>query len=234
MNFRKGLLIFQIYTHLGFLAGLYLFPIKQTLLFILVSQIIYVGFCGTVYFHRVVSHKNAIEPFVERILLFISWLGVSGSVIAWAGTHRKHHRFTDSENDPHSPTHMGRLKAYWYSSGSDDIIRYVPDLLRNSLYVAQHKHYFKVLLIVHLAGVLLLPPLWYWGLLITPAFLMWFAGSSVNALCHDRRGPKNIPLLGFLHAGEGWHKHHHDQPKEASFQHWSDWGFYIFKMIRKV
>ena len=233
MNYKKALLIFQIFIHVIFLAGLFLFPIAKIFCFIVISQVIYVGFCGTVYFHRVVSHKNPIYPFIDKILLFVSWLGVSGSVIAWVGTHRKHHRYTDSERDPHSPTHMGRLRAYWYSSGDEDIVRYIPDLLRNPLYLLQHKHYFKVLLVIHFIGLIFLTPLWYWGLLVTPAFLMWFAGSSVNALCHDDHGPINNPFLGILHAGEGWHKNHHSHPNANSFRHWTDWGYYIHKLIKR-
>lgn len=232
MNFKNALMLSQIYIHIGFFIGLFFVPFSSALLIILVSQIVYVGLCGTVYFHRVLAHRHPIHPIFDRILLFLSWVGVSGSAIAWAGTHRKHHRHSDTDRDPHSPKHSGWLRTYWYSSGDEDIVRYVPDLLRQPRYILQHKNYFKLLLILHTAGILLLPPMWYWGLLIVPAFLMWLAGSSTNILCHDNNGPINRPLLGFLMAGEGWHQNHHQEPNKSSFGHWSDWGQYIYNVIK--
>lgn len=233
MTFKNALLALQIFVHIAFVYGLVVFPLGFVLPIILVSQIVYVGFCGTVYFHRAVAHKNPIQPGYDKVLLLLSWLGISGSAIAWAGTHRMHHRFSDSSRDPHCPVHRGRWRAYWYSSGSEEIVRYVPDLLRNSWYLFQHQHYFKVLLLIHFLGFIFLPLLWYWGLLIVPAFLMWFAGSSVNIFCHNKSGPLNSALFGYLHAGEGWHKNHHEQPSNSSFRHPADWGYLIYQLIQR-
>ncbi len=233
MDFKKTLLGVQIYVHLVFLAGLFYVPWPLSIATIIMSQIIYVGLCGTVYYHRVVAHKNPIIPWIENGLLFLSWIGASGSAIAWAGTHRKHHRYVDTEKDPHCPKYVGVLRAYWYSSGGDDIVRYAPDLLRKPLYLFQHKYYFLFLLIAHGLGLLVLSFQMYWAFLVVPAFLMWFAGSTVNVFCHDKNGPINIPLLGVIHAGEGWHSNHHQNPTNGSFQHWSDWGQYLFKLIRR-
>jgi stearoyl-CoA desaturase (delta-9 desaturase) len=232
MNNKQKLLLIQIYIHIAFFVGICIVPWNVSLPFVLISQIIYVGMCGTAFFHRTVSHKNKINPIVEKILILLSWIGASGSAIAWSGTHRKHHRFSDTDKDPHCPKHMGIIRAYWYSSGNDDIIRYVPDLLRNKWYLFQHLHYFQILLSVHVLGLLLLPLSLYWGLLIVPAFLMWFAGSSINVLCHTDLHSVNNKILGFIHAGEGWHKNHHDDPSNPSFKHWADWGGYLHRLMR--
>lgn len=232
MNFKKILLFSQIYIHIVFIIGLVYLPLSFSLPTIIFCQIIFVGLCGTVFYHRVIAHKNPIKPWIEKILLMLSWLGTSGSAIAWAGTHRKHHRFTDTNRDPHSPVHHGIFKTYWYSSGDHDIIRYIPDLFRKPWYVFQHQNYFKVLLILHLLFLLFLPLTWYWACLVTPAFLMWFAGSTVNVFCHDSAGPKNIGILGLIHAGEGWHKNHHISPGNPNFNHPLDWGYKLFNMIK--
>lgn len=232
MDFRKYLLATQIYIHVAFIIGLFSLPIVVSIPTILIAQIIFVGLCGTVFFHRVVAHKNKIHPVTEKILILLSWIGASGSAVAWAGTHRMHHRFSDSERDPHSPKYHGKIKAYWMSSGDSSIVRYVPDLLRNNWYVFQHKNYFKVLTLLHVFGLIFLPLSFYWMILVVPAFLMWFAGSTINVFCHDDAGPRNISLLGYLHAGEGWHRNHHEQPANFSFRHPGDWGAMIYNMIR--
>jgi fatty-acid desaturase len=198
--------------------GLFIFPVSMTLPVIVISQIVYVWICGTLFFHRTVSHRNDIHPFVERTLLIMSWLGVVSSAIAWAGVHRKHHRFSDTNKDPHSPIMLGKFKAYWQMSDNDsDVIKYVPDLLRKPWYVYQHRYYFEALFVVHICAIVFLPFVWYWALLIVPAFLMWFGGSMINIFCHDDNGPRNVKILALVNGGEGWHKNHHDNPSSASF-----------------
>jgi fatty-acid desaturase len=231
MNVRVILLIAQLYIHLSFLIGLFVIPWTVTVPSILVNQILFVGLCGTVFYHRVVTHNNPVHPLAERFLFYLSWLGCSGSLIAWAGTHRQHHRFSDTDKDPHCPAHVGRLKAYWWSSGTQSVVRYIPDLLRKPHYVFQHAHYFKVLLLLHAFGAWLLPFKFYWMVLISPAFLMWFAGSSINAFGHDKKGPINISFLAFLHGGEGWHVYHHEVPTDPNFGHPLDWGYWIYRAI---
>lgn len=233
MNFKKILLLSQIYIHIMFIVGLYVFPLINTIPTILIAQVIFVGFCGTAFFHRTVSHRNNIHPIYEKLLIIVSWLGQASSALAWAGVHRKHHRYSDTEKDPHSPKYMGKFRAYWQLSNNDtDIVKYVPDLLRKPWYVFQHRHYTKVVLSLHVIGLCFLPLFWYWVLLITPAFLMWFSGSAINVFCHDNNGPKNNSIIGILTAGEGWHKNHHEQPSNPSFRHYLDWGGYIHTMMR--
>jgi stearoyl-CoA desaturase (delta-9 desaturase) len=231
MNPRQKLLMIQIYAHILFVLGLFFLPLTISIPAVIISQIVYVGICGTAFFHRAVSHKQSINPLVEKILILLSWIGMSGSALAWAGTHRKHHRYSDTEKDPHSPKHHSRLKTYWYSSGAEDIIRYVPDLLRKPWYLFQHKYYFKVLLILHVLGILFLSFTYYWALLIVPAFLMWFSGSLINIFCHDDKGPVNVSILGYFSGGEGWHKNHHEEPANPSFRHWADWGGHLHKLM---
>jgi fatty-acid desaturase len=143
-----------------------------------------------------------------------------------------HHRWSDTERDPHSPKHSGILKTYWWSSGDSSVVRYIPDLLRKPLYVFQHNHYFKVLIALHILGALTLPLVLYWALLVAPAFLMWFAGSMTNVFGHDAVGPRNSTLLGLAFAGEGWHKNHHDNAASTQFHPTLDWGGKIYNWIK--
>jgi len=233
MTYKQKLLATQVYIHIMFIVGLIMLPWYLTIPTIILSQIVYSGLCGTVLFHRVVTHKNEINPFIEKILILMSWLGATSSALAWAGTHRKHHRFSDTEKDPHSPIVMNKFKAYWQLSNNDkDIIRYVPDLLRKPLHLFQHKNYFIVLHLIHIIGLLLLPLQWYWVFLIVPGFLMWFTGSMVNCFCHDKNGPINSAILSILLVGEGMHKNHHVDPADPNFGHATDWGYKLYKLVK--
>ena len=228
---RKILLIMQILVHCCFLAGLFFVDVYWAVFSIVVCHIIFVGACGTVLFHRVIAHKNKINPLAEKILLALSTIGISGSAIAWAGTHRMHHRFSDTPRDPHSPKTHGLLRTYWYSSGNEEIIRYVPDLLRKKDYLFQHRHYFKILLIFHTTVLLTCSFPIYWTVCIVPAFLMWFAGSMINCFGHDSNGPANSNILGLLFGGEGWHKNHHDNPASTQFNNKYDLGSLIYNLL---
>jgi len=233
MTFKKTLILSQIYIHIFFIWGLFNNPLAFTLPVIILSHIVYVGLCGTLFFHRTVSHRNEILPVPEKILLLLSWLGAVSSAMAWAGVHRKHHRFSDTLKDPHSPIILGKFRAYWQMSGNDaDVLKYVPDLLRRPLYVFQHKYYFPVLFTIHLMGLIILPLELYWAILIVPGFLMWFSGSMINIYCHDKNGPVNVLILSLIGGGEGMHKNHHDQPSNPSFRHWSDWPGQIHNTIK--
>jgi len=216
-----------------FLWGVFVVPLHIVIPALIINQIIFVGFCGTAFFHRTVAHKNSINPIVEKSLVLLSWLGATSSAIAWAGGHRKHHRYSDTEKDPHSPIILGKFKAYWQmSNNNNDLIKYVPDLLRKKLYVFQHKYYFIVLVTAHILGLLLLPFIYYWAIFIVSGFVMWFSGSLVNLFGHNKKGPTNNYILGLLVGGEGWHKNHHDEPANYSFRHKFDWGGKIHQLLR--
>lgn len=229
--FKQILLITQLYIHTAFIVGLFYIPVQLIVPVLIVSHIIYVGLCGTVFYHRIITHKNYLNPTLTKILLFLSWIGASGSLLGWAGTHRKHHAFSDTERDPHSPRYLGYVKTYWYSSGGNDVIKFVPDLLKNKFFMWQHKNYFHGLLILHLSTLILLPWQWYWAMVIVPGFLMWFGGSMTNCLSHNKQGPRNNIILGLLFGGEGWHKNHHNDPANPSFGHKMDWGNWIYLLI---
>lgn len=231
MNFRLVLLLAQIYIHINFLIGLLFFNVWFIVISLLVCHLIFSGLCGTVFFHRVVTHKNRINPLAENILLFLSTLGISGSALGWAATHRSHHKYSDTEKDPHSPKHLGLVKTYWYSSADSKSIRFVPDLLHKNNYLFQHKHYFSLLLVLHVLTFLTFDYSVYWAVCIVPAFVMWFTGSIVNCFGHDKNGPINNSWLGILLLGEGWHKNHHDVASNPRFGKF-DLGYLLYRWVK--
>lgn len=232
MNFKIVLLLFQIYVHILFVLGFIYLDFIYVILVTVILHLLFSGLCGTVFFHRVAAHKNKINPIIEKILLALSTIGLSGSAIAWVATHRAHHRFSDTLKDPHSPKHIGYLRSYWYSSAGPESMRYVIDLLKDKRYLFQHNHYFKINLAYHAIVFAIAPFHIYWAMCIVPGFVMWFTGSMVNCFSHDNSGPRNNFLMGVVFAGEGWHKNHHSDAKNPSFQHSLDWGYYIFRAIK--
>lgn len=66
-------------------------------------------------YHRYLAHKSF--KAVRWFEILIVFLGIpAGTPVQWAGNHRAHHMFTDTEKDPHSPHHGGFWWAHtgWY------------------------------------------------------------------------------------------------------------------------
>lgn len=201
----------------------------------------------SVGFHRLLSHKSfKTNRFFEICAILAGTYGLVGSSLAWVNTHRAHHRFTDKEKDPHSPTVLGFVKAQWLSMFySPSTVRYVPDLLRDKLQIFLHKKYYTF----HISVALLL--LIFTGLkgmmayYAVPACILWNMGSLINTICHSKFGYRNHatkdhsvnnPILGLLVFGEGWHNNHHGDPKNKSFsKKWYelDLSHLIIKLIQK-
>jgi stearoyl-CoA desaturase (delta-9 desaturase) len=74
-----------------------------------VFAIMYVttGLGVTVGFHRYLTHRSfKTSGPLRAILAVLGSAAIEGPVISWVADHRKHHRYSDREGDPHSP-HVG-------------------------------------------------------------------------------------------------------------------------------
>lgn len=70
------------------------------------------GFGITVGFHRLLTHGSfKTHRWLRLTMAVLGSAAVEGPVIEWVATHRKHHRFSDAEGDPHSP-HVGHGSGF--------------------------------------------------------------------------------------------------------------------------
>lgn len=198
---------------------------------------------GTVMFHRFLSHKSFNAPLWFQYLgTIIGSLGGNGSGIAWAAVHREHHRYTDTDKDPHNPHHKGFLWTQFCSFNHTPNLKYVPDLLRNKFQVKVHTNYWLINLIYVLILFLIDPKAILYAYFV-PAFLTWHAGSLINTVGHSigyknaitKDTSTNNFVTGYLVSGEGWHNNHHADPKNPNFgKKWYefDLGYQIIKLVR--
>ena len=98
----------------------------------------------TVGFHRYFTHGSFKAKRPLRIGLAIAGsMAIEGPVIRWVADHRKHHKFSDKEGDPHSPWRYGEtlpalMKGLWYAHmgwlfdvEQTSQRQYAPDLLKD-------------------------------------------------------------------------------------------------------
>ena len=98
----------------------------------------------TVGFHRLFTHSSFKAKQALRVGLAVAGsLAIQGPVIRWVADHRRHHRFSDRDGDPHSPWRYGEtlpalLKGMWHAHigwlfdlEQTDQQQYAPDLLKD-------------------------------------------------------------------------------------------------------
>lgn len=237
------LFVFQIITHFSLVPMImygywYHWAVAVFVYFVTGS----IGMSGT--YHRLLSHKSYNAPRWWQVFGTVAaTLGGTGSSIAWVAVHRAHHRFTDTDRDPHCPHHQGFWRVQFLSMFYQPNIKYAPDLLRDSFHVSMHKYYWAV----HAVYAVILFAIDPFALVyawLVPSMILWHAGSGVNTLGHawgwqdhaSKDTSTNHPVLGILMWGEGWHNNHHAFPADYRFgQKWwqLDVTRYVIDLIKK-
>jgi stearoyl-CoA desaturase (Delta-9 desaturase) len=203
------------------------------------------GLGVTVGFHRHLTHRSfRAKRWVRAALAICGSMAIQGSAIQWVADHRKHHRFSDKEGDPHSPWRYGNdvkavSKGFFYSHvgwlydwdrTSED--RYAPELIAD-----RDINWISRTFIVWVGISVLLPALvgglwaWSWAGALTALFwaglvrifLLHHVTFAINSVCHitgrrpfkTRDRSQNVWWLAILSFGESWHNFHHAEPTSA-------------------
>jgi stearoyl-CoA desaturase (Delta-9 desaturase) len=167
-----------------------------------------IGLGVTVGFHRLFTHRSfKTGPTVRFIFGALGSAALEGPLIAWVADHRKHHAFSDSEGDPHSPhvdhdgDHLSPWKGLWHAHLGWTALptqrgaraRYAPDLMADPVARFLDKTWY-VWVLLGLAipfglGWLLTGTIdgaltgLLWGGVVR-IFVLHHATFSVNSVCH--------------------------------------------------
>lgn len=170
----------------------------------IISYIVYyaLAFVGiTLGYHRHFAHKQfSATPTQEVIMLLCGLLCGGRDPISWAGVHRMHHQYADTEYDPH-PNDWRALFSLWKIKFVPK--RFVSDLYKNPRVLWFHK-YHKYLWLV--SAILFLPIIEIW--LIVQG-LSWAGFGLLNYFGHKNGKPINRPWLNIIAPFEGNHADHH-------------------------
>ena len=207
-------------------------------------------FFVTAGYHRYFAHRSFKTSRVFQFV--IAWMAMSSSqkgVLWWAAHHRHHHRYSDTDEDLHSPTLFGFFWSHvgWFISDkyNDTRIEYIGDFAKFPELRWLNKYH--LLPPVVLAVVLALIGGWglfLWGFCLSTV-LLWHGTFTINSLSHlfgSRRyittdTSKNNFLLALVTLGEGWHNNHHHYMAAArqGFFWWEvDITYYVLKIMSWV
>lgn len=213
-----------------------------------IITLVFYGISGhgvTIGYHRLFTHGSfKAKRWVRCTLAICGSLALEMSVLDWVADHRKHHKFSDKDGDPHSPWLYGESVAaltkglfhahigWLFRTQRTSIDKYAPDLAKDPDMV-RISNAFPYLVAVSLllpaavgglvtwswAGAL---TAFFWGSLVRVA-LLHHTTWSINSICHvvgdhpfkSRDRSGNVWWLAIPSMGESWHNLHHADPTSA-------------------
>ena len=196
----------------------------------------------TVGYHRYFTHGSFKAKTPLRVALAIAGtMAMQGPVLTWVSDHRRHHKYSDKEGDPHSPWRYGTdTKAlakglaiahllWLFDPNQTSEEKYSPDLLADKN-IRRVSKLFAPIVGVSLLAPALIGGLWgmswhgaitafFWAGLVRITFLHHVTW-SINSICHTfgnedfqtRDKSRNVSWLAIASFGESWHNLHHVDP----------------------
>ena len=218
-----------------------------------------------VCYHRLLTHASFKTPrWFKYVLTVIATMNWQGGPITWIGNHRYHHKHSDKEGDPHSPTHGFNSPTHGFSWAhvfwlffknpeGKDPKEAAEDLWRD-LGIRFIDRYFwlpQFLLVPALFGL----GAWYENFDTGVSWVLWGVGVRtfmtyhftwfVNSAGHTW-GYRNFDTpdkstnnwwVAIVAFGEGWHNnHHHDQRSAAHGMRWFEFDptYWVIKLMSYV
>ena len=225
-NKLKNLQILTVSAYIFTIASLPLIQFSWTMVALTIFMYFVIfGFGVSLTFHRSITHKGlTMNPVVELMGKFFASMGGTGSPISWVLIHMAHHRYSDTEKDPHSAQDVLKYLIGKYPQVSAKGMRKLAQSKFNKFI---HRHYYLVILTYGAVWAMLGVDYFCYGF-VYPMVLTMVAGHLVNWYTHSnynsnyrlhetRDTSQNNILIGLLTWGEGFHNTHHRYPKRANF-----------------
>lgn len=204
-------------------------------------------FCQTFFLHRYSAHQMfKLNNFWEKFFFILTYISQGPSFLnprAYSILHQRHHYYSDTEKDPHSPHFsknpiqmmMSTLKEYQVIKNltSEDLENFIEKgfpiwpAFERFVNFANKFLSFKILwfVVYLLIYIWIDPPLWAYALIPFHLIVGPIQGAAVNWFGHTF-GYRNYPLqdkstnafpFEILLMGELFQNNHHKYPKSTNF-----------------
>ncbi|KAL0831341.1 hypothetical protein ABMA28_002170 [Loxostege sticticalis] len=233
----RNIILFA-YLHVAALYGAYLFLFSAKWQTDIFAYILYVmsGLGITAGAHRLWAHKSYKAKWPLRVILIIfNTMAFQDSAIDWARDHRMHHKYSETDADPHNAT-----RGFFFSHIGWLLVRKHPDLKKkgkgldlSDLYddpiLRFQKKYYLILMPLACFVMPTVIPVYCWGESWLNAFFVaalfrytfilnvtWLVNSAAHKWGHKPydssiKPSENISVSVFA-LGEGFHNYHHTFP----------------------
>lgn len=214
------------------------------LLAILLWFIFLLHWCHHVGLHRYFSHNSfSVNKFWHIVICFTSCLVTFGSPVGYTIAHRTHHKYSDTDKDPHSPKFIGKLNTIIFNWDISNSSILYANGLKDKIINFTHEYYILIPLSFYVTLLFLNVEL---ALTYNVGVaLAWLAVGYVNTYNHlgnfisyknfnTKDGSFNDIIAGWI--GGEWHNNHHRYPGNYSEKiKWWEFDFpsIFIKAIKK-
>lgn len=243
LSLNKNIRVITFPQHLIFIGGILALILNQTSAWWLLSTYIgwfFIGFIGfNIFYHRYIAHSTfQTNRLIEIVGVYLGLLAGRGSPVWMSNIHTPyHHRYSDTELDPHTP-----IKGFWYAyfEWQNNPPKLNPmfcrKMLRDPVMKFMSDHYYKIFWITF---IILFFIKWEMAVffLMGGGVLQMHSEAIIATFGHTQgygtrehdtddnsrnlRGPFN-----WLTLGSGLHNNHHARPGHYSYEtHPGDFDF---------
>jgi len=259
----RNVLLF-IYLHIAAFYGAWLALTSAKLLTSLFAYVLYVmgGLGITAGAHRLWAHKSYKAKWPLRVLLMLfNTLAFQNSIWEWSRDHRVHHKFSETDADPHNAkngfffAHVGWLLVKKHPDVIAKGKQISLDDLEKDKVVAFQRKYYLILMPIVCFIIPTMIPVYLWGETWSNAWyvatlfrycwtlnITWLVNSAAHfygAKPYDKSiNPAENLMVAVGALGEGWHNYHHVFPwdyKTAELGNYgTNWTTLFIDMMAKI
>lgn len=174
----------------------------------------------------------------EYFILFFTVMNGLGSPQSYAYIHLVHHRYPDTDRDPHGPMRGLKSVLFCFHSAAENekwALRSRHLLALNTRWWWVHQYYYALIALV--AGAL-------WAIDIRFFMFLWLIPASTCAwglgisvyLQHAGGGANNRRISGIFGFGERFHKVHHEHPTQTNLADGTgsfDFGYVVSRLFAR-
>lgn len=228
MNYSR-LLNFSFHSKLMTLLGIHFIILIYTITNNFDWKLLFLGWIISKVFnaigneaalHRLWAHKSyKTDKWKEYILHCFAIPLLYGTSITYAGVHRQHHAYADTDKDPHITRPWWKVCFYVRNNNYAIETKFVKDLIKDPMHRFLHNYYFVINSFILLLSIIIL------GMHLTGYILSFLviynfiAAGLVNVLGHrpeygsrpykTNDHSSNNKFLKWLTWNEGYHNYHH-------------------------
>ena len=194
----------------------------------------------SIYLHRYCVHRQYIlHPAMKHVFRFLLWITEGVITKPFVAQHRKHHKYTDCEGDPHSPKLAGHYRVTGFCLVPNFFVKFryfdtdwalehygagTPnDWLERNVYCHSR---LGVLLLLAIA-VYLFGWIGIVSWLVSMFAISLFVNATITGFGHwvgycnylRQDCSTNVIPWGILGSGEELHHNHHEDPSNPNFAH---------------
>lgn len=173
---------------------------------------LYLALTMSVGYHRLFAHKSFKCHSIWHWIFAISGsASLMSSPLQWNISHRQHHQYSDTENDPQSTSfdYFFRLKA----KPTEVQLKPSYSMLKSNMHRFVHKYSLLFFILGCFLSLLISFNFFVFGFMF-PISLSILAIGLHHIFSHKNKSPIDAPIMEFVipMAGEWIHKTHHNYP----------------------